>query len=1337
MSGRAFLVVCGVGIYDELDAGDQLDGSVPGDVERIVALFSGELGYEHVLPELASSPTATDLRTRLSDWIRTAQLGPEDRLVIYHSGHGESGWDGRHYLLCRDFAHDNYLGRALASEDIGRMLAGSALARLLVIIDACYAGEALGDLAALQRAIETSRREADVEGAGLYLVAASRRKEVAHEGAFSRLLVEAVHAERFGASNQRYLDVGAVLGSINRALRDEHPGQHGRMNALGVEDDRCPLLPNPRYEPLLPDGLDIAATRRLLSERDLLAHWGPRSRGVELESEAGDYFQGRAEALRALSSWLAGDTGTIRIVTGRPGSGKSALLARLAVLSDAEHRKRVDITGNAPAVGAIDIAVHARGKTSSDVTAELAAALVCEPALPAVVAAAGRRSRRPVVLVDALDEASDPPALVRDVLRELLDERCARLLVGTRPHLLSTLAAPEDAIIDLDAEAWFEPEDVEGYAARILGDRPELAAAVARRAGRTFLIAGLVARSLRDRDAPADLATLPETVGEAFEGWLAAFGPDERRVRDLLRALALAEGAGLPWEGVWPVAAQALSGRLYGDEDVEWLLDHAGAFILMSSEQGRTVYRLFHEALAEHLRPAEPEPAQRALAGALARDRDWSAAPPYLRTHLATHAAAGGTLSELLDDPTYLAVADPPRLLRALRAAADPESAAVRRAYRRVAHGLPGAPFLERLSYLELGCRQTGADALADRIAGAYPNRPWSVPWAHWTAGSGRILAGRHKGDVDRLAVTSLEDRPVIVSAGTDGTLRIWELVDGTPIGPISAHGSAISALAVRQLPDRTIAVTSGYRTAKIWNLNAGTAEGEISLEELTTDVSVASVGGRLLLASCDDKRQVRVVDPASGSVVMQRVENRLGDLRSIVIGWSGARPVVAVGGDTGALLLDLDGQPAAPLLPSGSTYAIDVSSDADRSTVICGGSSGASIWDLRDGSCLHRQELSLGAAAVALARYRGRACLVCGTNGGEMSATDIVSGDVLARGDSGVYDQVGAVAAGSVANRLILVSAGSDGAIQVWDGADDDAGERRGAGHTDWVRGVRTTDADGRPLVISCSDDRTVRAWDLEDGSPVGRPFVGHEDWVRAIVDIRVGDETQILSCSHDQTIRRWSVGGAQLGEPLVGHQFRVHNLATVAVDGRLRLISAAQDGELFLWDAVDGRLIDRAHFANGFAHALIAVTLDGRSVVMTAGAGFSLFALTDRLRPVLTRSGWGYSKSGAAGVVGGRPVAAIGNDAGTIVLRSIGAIDEVVASRDAHGDAVNAIVFGRFSGEDVVISGGEDGDVHVWWPDADRRARYAVGSPVLALALRETDLAVGTKAGVLLLRL
>ena len=44
----------------------------------------------------------------------------------------------------------------------------------------------------------------------------------------------------------------------------------------------------------------------------------------------------------------------------------------------------------------------------------------------------------------------------------------------------------------------------------------------------------------------------------------------------------------------------------YTDDDIRWLLDRVGSFLVEGLEGGRSVYRLYHQALTDHLRHPAP-----------------------------------------------------------------------------------------------------------------------------------------------------------------------------------------------------------------------------------------------------------------------------------------------------------------------------------------------------------------------------------------------------------------------------------------------------------------------------------------------------------------------------------------------------------------------------------------------------------------------------------------------------------------------------------------------------------------------------------------------------------
>jgi hypothetical protein len=429
---------------------------------------------------------------------------------------------------------------------------------------------------------------------------------------------------------------------------------------------------------------------------------------LERDFERGWYFTGREQVLAELAGWLAtpGADGQVRVITGDPGSGKSAVLARLVTLSDPRYRPRVpglDPGDPAvPPVGVVDVAVLARRKTTTQIVAELArAAEVQADSAELLIEQLGTRGQPLTIVVDALDEAGEPLELAGGLLRRIASDLAnvgCKVLVGTRRGRRDALlrALGTGAVTyPLDRPPWLAGGDLASYVERrlLLPDDPEaptpyrgqeqladeVAQAVATRAYPLFLVAQLTSKGLVQRQTAIDPAVsdwqarFPTTVADSLDWYLTErFGPAKIKVVNLLTPLAYAEGDGLPRE-LWPTVASTLASAPYSLADVQWLLDTAADYLIEHTEaDGGPAYRLYHQALADTLsRPEDVQASQRRLVEALTTDIPtdpdgkpaWSHAHAYTCTHLAIHAAHAGQLDRLLADPTFILHANLDRLL--------------------------------------------------------------------------------------------------------------------------------------------------------------------------------------------------------------------------------------------------------------------------------------------------------------------------------------------------------------------------------------------------------------------------------------------------------------------------------------------------------------------------------------------------------------------------------------------------------------------------------------------------------------------------------------------------
>ncbi|MFG2224937.1 AAA family ATPase [Streptomyces sp. NPDC048644] len=370
-------------------------------------------------------------------------------------------------------------------------------------------------------------------------------------------------------------------------------------------------------------------------------HWRPRARGVAVDSEGGWRFRGRTAALHRIVEWFRQreDHRQVLMVTGSPGVGKSAVLARIVTTADPAVGALLPADDDAVRAdeGSIGCAVFARGRTALEVASEIARAASAHVPeqlqdFPAFMARALTAGTPFNVVIDALDEAASPEQarlIIRMVARPLAETvPCARVVVGARHRddlgdLLGAFRAGR-VTIDLDSPAYFAPADLEAYALatlRLSGNeragnpyadgavaRP-VARRIAERSARNFLVAGLVARShgLYDTEpVDPDALTFSPDVDEVLHAYLERLVPPVAggavSAAGALTALAFAHMPGFT-APLWSTAIGALHDASVDPQALARFARSAAANFLIESgsdPDGRT-FRLFHQALVDSL----------------------------------------------------------------------------------------------------------------------------------------------------------------------------------------------------------------------------------------------------------------------------------------------------------------------------------------------------------------------------------------------------------------------------------------------------------------------------------------------------------------------------------------------------------------------------------------------------------------------------------------------------------------------------------------------------------------------------------------------------------------
>ncbi|MER8003463.1 hypothetical protein [Streptomyces sp. NPDC095613] len=1113
---------------------------------------------------LADTPPVTGTKDDVLRSLRRFAASPARRKLVYWIGHGVRVGRNTTVLPCRDYSADGRDGFVFTDElaDLVRRMSGD----VLLVLDTCHASFVAHDVHT--RVVDSeddhfgprplAKGSADFRGVGV--LGTVRGDEPAQLGAWPTAFRAVCDDPRFEFRERllwtpyaQALHAAEVLEAVNSVLADDsvYPQFHGGSRLLG-------LFVNPYYDATArPLSAAAPSRRRELLDAHVQELLKSRFTGLLLEDDTA-FFTGRRYCLARLVEWLAApDRNGALIVTGGPGSGKSALLAQLALMTVSRTPQSEQLS---PAVRgallyAIDTGIQCRGRGALECARELADGLRVEeppggwPDLRAVVdalLAACRAAASAAFLVDGLDEADrgQLDALIADVLVPLAQEPNVRVLIGTRPldggtgPLLDTATT-----LDLDAAPDRDSDIADYVRARLSGptspyhDAGETLTAVCqdlvRRSRGTFLVAKLHCSALLRLDrrvGPEDeefRRTLASGLGDALDHEIRALdgaapgtGPGSGWALGLLLPLALSFGAGLPEDdGIWLAAARALAAargddRVYEEHDVIAVRRAGGAHIVAHGEGGQPVFRLNHETLAGHVLRSSgltDRAAHDTMSRVLGRVHDQlhrgrPATNPYIARYAAAHAARAGRPAELLHDADLLVRLDPERLVAQLEQSDALSDEA--QLYRSVAEDLIRCSPDERAALLQ---------------AAALRQQPELRPWA-------RSAARLFWEDLWTTAERSAPERSLgvpfgdvlAVSAGPDGALlaageRLWRWND--------AHGR----------PD----LVRGYLPA--------TADGApVRLMALATPP------------------RVREVEAVAADAERVLVWSRSDPGRVHPLGWGAPVSAVALG-------------------PAGGTEFI-----------VAGSGPYAAVWEWRDGRPRHRGFWPGGVGQVhaVAVTTAGRASLLL--VGGERGVAVL---------DPRTGGRVGRFAA--EAGRVECLDAASgDGCCWV-----------AAVGTTSpQIRVWLLRDAGG-------GDDGTdgPRETDGPRAEPVLGARLRHPAGATVALDGGAGAAGPLLLAVDGGRVRQWSVGdGRELGA-LTGHRSRPTSV-TVLRDGTRR-VAVADGRRVRLWErgpSADPPSTGRAGLpAAGMEHAgALVCTAPGQgAVALGAGRAVRVWDLTGRV--------------------------------------------------------------------------------------------------------------------------
>jgi WD40 repeat protein len=449
-----------------------------------------------------------------------------------------------------------------------------------------------------------------------------------------------------------------------------------------------------------------------------------------------------------------------------------------------------------------------------------------------------------------------------------------------------------------------------------------------------------------------------------------------------------------------------------------------------------------------------------------------------------------------------------------------------------------------------------------------------------------------------------------IVTANDDGLARVLSASSGKLITVLAGgSGSAVSSAAFS--PDGRLIVTAyADGTARIWDARTGTQVGRtLSAEQGNQLLDAAFSPDGKLLVTASSSGNARIYDARTGA--QQGILPGSLGLLSSAFSPDGKLVVTACGDGTVRIWNAASDKLVGSLTPQGSNQYMAFSatfSPDGRQIVTAGGDGVARIWDATSHKMV-RELGTPGSDSLHTAAFSpDGTSVVTASAGGLVRVWNAASGR-----------QTALLPAEKGSNRLrsatmtpdgTLAATGSQfGTVTIWKAPAPNSAT------SDWkqvnvismpegdaVNGVAFS-SDGK-LLATASQSGNAFMWQIPSGLPwadstsaVGRPLNS--------VAFDPADSDYVVTADEDGYARIFRIStGQQVGKPFGGFGSGM-NAAVFSPDGR-RIVTASSDGYARVWNAADQKQMG-GRFGYGSSISSIEFSRDGKEIVAVDDDGFT----------------------------------------------------------------------------------------------------------------------------------
>ena len=413
-----------------------------------------------------------------------------------------------------------------------------------------------------------------------------------------------------------------------------------------------------------------------------------------------------------------------------------------------------------------------------------------------------------------------------------------------------------------------------------------------------------------------------------------------------------------------------------------------------------------------------------------------------------------------------------------------------------------------------------------------------------------------HEGIVHAVAVDAEYNR--IVSASSDHTLRVWDLVTGAHVDTLEGHEGPVHLLSLTKNNRRIISCGEDQLTM-VWDLDRKSAPTVHRLHRSKILAVQALPDNRRALSS-DEEGRFLLWEIDTGKVIMEMaIPNHM--IWAIAVDPSFQRAFTA-GDENVVRVWDLESGMCRHILSAHDDWIWCLKVTPDGRQLLSGSEDRSIVaWDLYDYKAIRVLKGHQGAVRSMDLSQNGKV-LVSASDDQSMIEWNLLKG-AIERSFTGYDEWVWDIAVTPEGHSVLTTS--DDSLLKLWS-LTGHTHRHQNRAHEKGVRALKLTPDNN--TIVSASDDASLIRWHIDSGK-FHSVLKGHKDW---IWDLQIPTQNNLaISGSFDHNICVWDLATNKRKFLLNGHQDWVWTLA-LSWDNRF-VFSGSEDATIRIWDLQTGR--------------------------------------------------------------------------------------------------------------------------------------------------------------------